>query len=93
MLVQELNLKNLLTLPACCQHLTLLPVVNVDGIGVEILVISPTEIAHVLILVKFFAIFVSVTVHKVLLLLAFILSVNFRCSSSFYLLSFYDWVD
>ena len=72
--------------------MTLLPIVNVDRVRVEILVISPAEIAHVLILVEFFAIFVSVTVYKVLLLLAFYLRVNFRCSSGLCLLSFYNWV-
>jgi hypothetical protein len=46
--------------------------VHVDGVGVEILVVSAAKVAHVFILVEFFTVFVAVTIHKVILLLAFV---------------------
>ena len=54
MFVHALNLNHLLTLPACSQHGTLLPVVNVYRFLVEILVKCSTEIAHFIVILKFF---------------------------------------
>jgi len=47
-----LNFNHLLTLPACCQHGTLLPVVDVNWLRVEVWVITVAEIAHVLVLMQ-----------------------------------------
>ena len=47
--IERLDLNDLLTLPARGQHWTLLPVVYINGFFVEVLVVLPTEVAHLFI--------------------------------------------
>lgn len=67
----ELDLDDLLALPTSSQHGALLPVVNIDWLRIECLVVSPTEVANVFIF--FLTIGIS-DFRLVLLLLSWLLS-------------------
>ena len=56
MIVQGRNLDDLLTLPASCEHGTFLPIVDINGLFVEVLIVLTAEVAD------FFIDFLAVTI-------------------------------
>ena len=84
MIVQGRNLDDLLTLPASCEHRALLPIVDINGLFVEVLVVLTAEVAD------FFIDFLTVTI--ICLIVTFIrrLSLRILLKIGFHLLV--DWI-
>jgi hypothetical protein len=54
MFVHALDLNHLLTLPACGEHGAFLPVVDVNGLLIKIIVERSTKVAHLIVIMEFF---------------------------------------
>jgi hypothetical protein len=57
----RLNFNDLLALFAAMQHGTVLPVVNIDVLGIEVLVEAAAEVAKMVVKDEFFAVLSAIT--------------------------------
>jgi hypothetical protein len=57
----RLNFNDLLALFAAMQHGTVLPVVNIDVLGIEVLVEASAEVAKMVVKDEFFAVLGAIT--------------------------------